>query len=76
MLFLCVYSLWVNFFFIKDFSGTTAPRILKFGTNIGYDLYYVKRESASSHLSFQFICPFFCFSIRASRQILFAPTEG
>ena len=25
------------FFFVKDFSGTTVPRILKFGTNIGYD---------------------------------------
>ena len=31
----------VNFFFcIKDFSGTTMPRILKFGTNVGYDLLY------------------------------------
>ena len=23
---------------VKDFSGTTAPRILKFVTNVGYDL--------------------------------------
>ena len=23
--------------FVKDFSGTTGPRILKFGTNIKYD---------------------------------------
>ena len=22
---------------VKDFSGTTVPRILKFGTNVGYD---------------------------------------
>ena len=29
---LCVCSL----FFVKDFSGTTVPRILKFGTIIGY----------------------------------------
>ena len=34
----------VNFFFIKDFSGTTAPMILKFGTNIGYDLYCVRQN--------------------------------
>ena len=28
--------------FVKDFSGTALPRILKFGTNIRYDkLYYV-----------------------------------
>ena len=33
---MCV-CLCVNFFFIKDFSGTTVPTILKFGTNIGYD---------------------------------------
>ena len=36
---MCV-SLCVNFFFVKDFSGTTVPRILKFGTNIGYDKLY------------------------------------
>ena len=26
--------------FVKDFSGTTGPRILKFGTNIRYDKLY------------------------------------
>ena len=26
--------------FVKDFSGTTRPRILKFGTNIKYDRLY------------------------------------
>ena len=30
----------VNVFFVKDFSGTTEPRILKFGTNVGYNLLY------------------------------------
>ena len=25
---------------VKDFSGTAASRILKFGTNVGYDLLY------------------------------------
>ena len=35
-------------FFVKDFSRTTAPRILKFCTNIGYDLLYRVRENQSS----------------------------
>ena len=39
-------------FFVKDFSGTTTLRILKFGTNVGYDVVLCKRESASSSLSF------------------------
>ena len=30
---------------VKDFSGTTAPRILKFGTNVVYDLLYCVREN-------------------------------
>ena len=30
---------------VKDFSGTTAPRILKFGTNVGYDLFHCVREN-------------------------------
>ena len=30
---------------VKDFSGTTAPRILKFGTNVGYDLLYCVKEN-------------------------------
>ena len=42
----CVYvCLCVNFFFFKDFSETTAPRILKFGANVGYDLLHCVRES-------------------------------
>ena len=46
--------------FVKDFSGTTRPRILKFGTNIRYDrLYCVLKNIAyqslylSIFLSFQ-----------------------
>ena len=42
-MFVCV-GLCVNFFFVKDFSGTTEPRILKFGTNVGYNLLYCVRE--------------------------------
>ena len=30
---------------VKDFSGTIAPRILKFDTNVGYDLLHCVRES-------------------------------
>ena len=34
-----------TFVFVKEFSGTTIPRILKFGTNIGYDLLYCVIET-------------------------------
>ena len=34
----------VNFFFVKDFSGATELRILKFGTNVGYNLYCVREN--------------------------------
>ena len=46
-----ISSFFLSIFFVKDFSGTTALRILKFGANVGHDLYCV-RESASSCLSF------------------------
>ena len=38
-------GLCVNFFFVKDFSGTTEPRFLKFGTNVGYNFLYCVRET-------------------------------
>ena len=62
----CV-CLCVNFFSAKDFSGTTAPRILKFTTNIGYDLLNWVRQNQhpytyySLYLSFFFL--FFLSSI-------------
>ena len=35
----------------KYFLGTTAPRILKFGTNVGYDLLYcVKENQPAAHI--------------------------
>ena len=40
----CV-CLSVNFFFVRNFSGTTTPKILKFGTNIGYDSLYCGKEN-------------------------------
>ena len=30
---------------VKDFSGTTVPRILKTGTNVGFDLLYCVKEN-------------------------------
>ena len=45
-MFVCV-CLCVNCLFVKDFSGTTEPRILKFGTNVGYNLLYCVRENQS-----------------------------
>ena len=71
----------------KDFSGTTAPRILKFGTNVGYDLlYYVKenQHAAAYHflnspfffLSKQIFCyKFLSFYESQGLQILFTHWE-
>ena len=40
-LYMCVYKLVC----VKDFSGTTGSRNLKFGTNIWYSLLYCVREN-------------------------------
>ena len=34
-----------KFICVNDFSGTTVPRILKFGTNVGHDLLYCVKEN-------------------------------
>ena len=34
---------------VKEFSGTIAPRLLKFGTNIGYGLLYSVKENLSAY---------------------------
>ena len=34
---------------VKEFSGTTAPRILNFDTNIGYDYLYRARGNQHPH---------------------------
>ena len=47
---------------VNDFSGTTSPMILKFGTNIGYDLLYCAQENQPSAAYHTFICPFFFLS--------------
>ena len=38
--------------FVKDFSGTTSPTILKFGTNIRYDRLYCVRKN-QPHMAYQ-----------------------
>ena len=42
----------VNLFFVKNFSGTTVPRILKFGTNIEYDKLYCVIKN-QPHMAYQ-----------------------
>ena len=55
---------------VKDFSGTTAPRILKFGTNVGYDLLYCVRENqhAAAYL-FPYLSIFLCLQAKFLLQI-------
>ena len=45
-MFVCVFM--CKLLFLTGFSGTTEPRILKFGTNVGYNLLYCVRENQSS----------------------------
>ena len=52
----------VNLFFVKDFSGTTIPRILKFGTNIEYGLMYCVRENQRPHAYHSIYLSIFSFS--------------
>ena len=44
---------------VKDFTGTTVPRILKFGTNVGYDLLYYVKENQYAAACHCLICRFF-----------------
>ena len=50
---------------VKDFSGTTAPRILKFGTNVGYDLLYCVRENQPP-CAYHFLYLSFFLSLRSN----------
>ena len=45
---------------VKDFSRTTAPRILKFGTRIGYDLLYCARKKQLPHACHSLYLSIFC----------------
>ena len=51
---------------VNDFSGTTVPRILKFGTNVGYDLLYCVKENQPAAAYHCLICPFFFLSKQIS----------
>ena len=53
---------------VKDFSGTTMPRILKFGTNIGYDLLYYVKENQHAAAS-KFSVTYFLASMRARVRV-------
>ena len=46
--------MFVNFFSVKDFSETAYLRILKFGTNIGYDKLYCVTKN-QPHIAYQFL---------------------
>ena len=56
-------------FFVKDFSGTTAPSILKFCTNTKYDFLYRVRENQHSHVYL------FCYSFFSFAPIFFFLTD-
>ena len=71
----CVCLFMCKCFFVKDFSGTTAPRILKFGTIVRYDVVLCKRELASS-FSQSFICPFFFLSNKTIRHKFSVPMRA
>ena len=53
----CVFV--CKLFFVKDFSATALPRILKFGTNIRYDKLYCVYK-IQPHVAYQsFYLPIF-----------------
>ena len=48
-LYLSIFLFLQKHFLVKDFSGTTVPRILKYVTNIGYSYLYCIRENEHPH---------------------------
>ena len=64
-------------FFVKDFSATTATRILKFGTNVEYDFVVLcKRESACTCLSFPLFVHFSFSPIKFFVTVDLAPMRA
>ena len=49
--------------FVKDFSGTTGPRILKFDTNIRYDRLYCVIKN-QPHIAYQSLYLFIFLSFQ------------
>ena len=55
---------------VKDFSGNTVSRILKFGTNVGYDLlYYVKENQHAAAYHSLYLSIFLSFITEFSAPI-------
>ena len=54
----------------KIFAGTAVPRILKFGTNVGYDLYCVKENQhvAAYHSLYLSISFIFLLSLQLAKS--------
>ena len=51
---------------IKDLSGTTAPRSLKFGTNVGYDLFCCVKENQHAAAAYHSLYLSISLSIQAT----------
>ena len=48
---------------VKDFSGANAPRILKLGTIVGFDLWYCEQENYPS-AAYSLLCSSFYLSLK------------
>ena len=55
--------------FVKDFSGTTIPRILKFGTNIRYDRLYCVLK-IRPHMTYQSLYLFIFLSFQQFAHLI------
>ena len=63
---MCVCKL----FFIKDFSGTTVPRIMKVGTIIGYDKFYCVRKNQPHMAYLSLYLSIFSSTARSAKELL------
>ena len=54
---------------VKDFSGSTTPRISKFDTNFKYDLLYCVRENQHPHAHYSLYFVHFFSPRKSSSQI-------
>ena len=69
--------LFVNTFSVKHFSGIIAPRILKFGANIGYDLLYCVCGAGILFSRFLSVCTSIHMSVYSSIcYVLILPCGG
>ena len=61
---------------VKDFSGTTLPRILKFGIYIEYDMLYCVRENQHLRAYHFLFCTLFCLSTKSFRHRFLSSYES